>query len=108
MPEFRVSTQATPYWRRNVRLIALLLAVWALVTFVPAYFARELTFSFIGWPFSFWMAAYGAPLAYLILIGIYAWVMRRQDERADDEAAQTDVPEASHGPFDPRIASRER
>ncbi|MFJ1301130.1 DUF4212 domain-containing protein [Pseudomonadota bacterium AL_CKDN230030165-1A_HGKHYDSX7] len=108
MPEFRVSTRATPYWRRNVRLIALLLSVWALLTFVPAFFARELTFSFIGWPFSFWMAAYGAPLAYLVLIGIYAWVMRRQDERAEaepDDAQGTTPPREA---FDPRPPPRER
>lgn len=86
MPEFRVSTEATPYWRRNVRLIALLLAVWALLTFVPAIFARALTFSLFGWPFGFWMAAYGAPLAYLLLIVLYAWLMQRADDRAQVEA----------------------
>jgi putative solute:sodium symporter small subunit len=30
------------------------------------------------------MAAYGAPLAYLVIIGIYARIMNRADERSDD------------------------
>ena len=86
MPESRASSKLVPtrYWRRNVRLIVLLLAVWAALTFVPSYFARGLSFDFIGWPFSFWMAAYGAPLAYLILIGIYARIMNRADQRSEE------------------------
>lgn len=73
----------TPYWRNNLRLIVLLLVVWLALTFVPAFFARSLTFNFIGWPFAFWMAAYGAPLAYLLIICVYARIMNREDERAD-------------------------
>ena len=86
MPESRASSKPVPtrYWRRNVRLIVLLLAVWAALTFVPSCFARGLSFDFIGWPFSFWMAAYGAPLAYLILIGIYARIMNRADQRSEE------------------------
>ena len=86
MPESRASSKPVPtrYWRRNVRLIVLLLAVWAALTFVPSYFARGLSFDFIGWPFSFWMAADGAPLAYLILIGIYARIMNRADQRSEE------------------------
>ncbi|MGE8686686.1 MAG: DUF4212 domain-containing protein [Achromobacter sp.] len=86
MPESRFShpkSVPSPYWRRNLWLIALLLAVWVALTFVPSYFARGLSFDFIGWPFAFWMAAYGAPLAYLIIIAVYARVMNRADERAE-------------------------
>lgn len=93
MPESRASSSESipaPYWRRNLRLIVLLLAVWAALTFVPAFFARSLSFDFIGWPFAFWMAAYGAPLAYLILIGVYARIMNRADERAEADAAGGD------------------
>ncbi|WP_447918077.1 DUF4212 domain-containing protein [Achromobacter aegrifaciens] len=87
MPESRLSSPkpaTTPYWRRNLWLILVLLVVWAAVTFIPAFFARSLSFDFIGWPFAFWMAAYGAPLAYLIIICIYAGVMNRADERTED------------------------
>jgi len=87
MPDNRALTPiaARRYWRRNLILIAILGVCWAALTFLPAYFARELSFDFIGWPFSFWMAAYGAPLLYLVLIGIYARAMNRADERPPDD-----------------------
>lgn len=70
---------AQAYWRRNVRRIAVLLAVWLLLTIAPALFTNWLAFDFIGWPFPFWLAAYGAPLAYLIIVAVYAWLMGRAD-----------------------------
>ena len=71
------------YWRKNLLLIAGLLFIWFLVTFVPAFFARDLTeFSVFGWPFPFWMAAFGAPLTYLFVIWFYAWRMDHLDDEA--------------------------
>ena len=59
------------------------LAIWFLVTFVPAIFARDLTdYSVFGWPFPFWVAAFGAPLTYLFVIWYYAWRMDHLDEEA--------------------------
>ena len=73
----------TRYWHHNLLLIVGLLCIWCLVTFVPAYFALELSRYFIfGWPFSFWMAAFGAPLFFLLIVGVYAWYMARYDQRA--------------------------
>jgi len=74
------------YWRTNLRITAALLGLWFVVTFVAAFFARELDFSFFGWPFSFWVAAQGALLVYLALIGIYAgWMNRLDAELEGDE-----------------------
>ncbi len=71
------------YWRKNIRLIIILLAIWGLVTFVPAYFARELAgVAFLGWPFPFWVAAFGGPTAFLIIVGVYAWRMEHLDRQA--------------------------
>ena len=64
-------------WRRNVALIGVLLLVWLVAAFVPGFFARELHGDVFGWPFSFWMAAFGGPLAFLSIIGLYAWLMNR-------------------------------
>ena len=66
-------------WRRCLRLTALLLLIGFAVTFGVAYFARELSGSVFGWPFSFWMAAQGALLVYLVLVCVYARVMHRLD-----------------------------
>jgi putative solute:sodium symporter small subunit len=69
------------YWRSNLRITALLLMIWFLVTFGVSYFARELSFNFFGWPFSFWMGAQGALVVYLLIIGFYGWYMNRLDQR---------------------------
>ena len=75
------------HWRSNLFVTALLLLVWLIVTFGVSYFARELSFSFFGWPFSFWMGAQGALAVYLLIVGFYAWYMNRLDVRhgADEE-----------------------
>lgn len=68
------------YWRKNLRLTGMLLAVWFVVTFVVGWFARELSFSFFGWPFSFWMAAQGSLIVYCLIIWYYARAMNRLDQ----------------------------
>ncbi|MBC7996047.1 MAG: DUF4212 domain-containing protein [Rhizobacter sp.] len=65
----------------NLRITGILLLIWFCVTFVVGYFARDLTFAFFGWPFSFWMAAQGALIVYLLLIGCYAHFMDRLDRQ---------------------------
>lgn len=69
------------HWRRNLRLTAGLLAAWFVATFVVAWFGRDLSFEFFGWPFSFWVAAQGAPLAYLAIVWWYARAMDRLDRQ---------------------------
>lgn len=78
------------YWSRNLRLTAVLLAIWFVVTFVVGYFARELSFNFFGWPFAFWMGAQGSLVVYVIIIWFYAKKMNQMDEEygvaeGDDE-----------------------
>ncbi len=69
------------YWRKNLFITAVLLAVWFLVTFVEAWFARELNgITFFGFPFGFYMSAQGSLAIYVILIGIYAWYMTGLDK----------------------------
>ena len=67
------------YWQKNLRMTAILLGIWFFVTFVVSYFARELNFSFFGWPFSLWVAAQGALIVYVIITWFYARYMDRLD-----------------------------
>jgi len=67
------------YWKQNLRVTNVLLVLWFLVTFAVSYFARDLNFSFFGWPFSFWMGAQGSLLVYGLIIGFYAAYMERLD-----------------------------
>jgi putative solute:sodium symporter small subunit len=68
------------YWQKNLRITAILLAIWFVVTFVMAYFARDLNFTFFGWPFSFYMAAQGSLIIYVVIIWYYARTMNRLDQ----------------------------
>lgn len=68
------------YWRRNLRMTALLLTIWFVVTFVVSYFARDLeNIVVLGLPFGFYMAAQGAPVIYVLLIWWYARYMNNLD-----------------------------
>jgi putative solute:sodium symporter small subunit len=67
------------YWRKNLNITATLLAIWFVVTFVVSFFARDLSFNFFGWPFSFWMGAQGSLVVYCLIIGYYAWYMNKLD-----------------------------
>ncbi len=68
------------YWRKNLNMTAVLLAIWFVVTFVVSYFARDLNFSILGWPFSFWMGAQGALIIYVAIIWYYANTMNKLDQ----------------------------
>ena len=76
----QLSERHHEYWRRNLRITGILLVVWFIVTFVVGFYARELSFTFFGWPFSFWVASQGALIVYVIIIGYYAWYMNRLDK----------------------------
>jgi putative solute:sodium symporter small subunit len=67
------------YWSKNLTMTSILLAIWFLVTFGIGYFARDLNFKFFGWPFSFWVAAQGALIVYVLIIWYYARYMNKLD-----------------------------
>jgi putative solute:sodium symporter small subunit len=68
------------YWSKNLRITAILLAIWFVVTFVIGYFARDLnSINFFGWPLSFYMGAQGSLIIYVIIIWFYARYMNNLD-----------------------------
>jgi len=76
----KVSENHQAYWRKNLRITSILLLIWFLVTYVVGYFARDLNFTFFGWPFSFWVGSQGALVVYVLIIGFYARYMNRLDQ----------------------------
>ncbi len=70
------------YWPRTRRLTAVLLIAWALLTVLPVYYARELSFEVLGWPLAFWLASQGQLLGFCALVIFYACRMRRLDHQA--------------------------
>jgi putative solute:sodium symporter small subunit len=74
------------HWRRTRRLTFVLMALWLGTGFCTVFFARELSrVTVFGWPLSFYMAAQGASLVCLAIIGVYAWRMRRYDRALANE-----------------------
>ena len=80
-----ISTSSPRLKKRQRRLTAVLLLVWAVTSFGPTFFARSLSFEVWGWPFHFWMAAQGAILIFMAIVVVYAWLMNRWEA---EESAQ--------------------
>ena len=75
------------YWRRARTLTLILLAIWLLTTISVVAFARQLaTVSLWGWPLHYYFASQGATLVYLVIVGVYAWVMQRLDAAVNSES----------------------
>lgn len=69
------------YWRKNLAITAILLAIWFVVTYVVGFFARELnTITFFGWPLGFYMGAQGSLIVYVVIIFFYAVRMNKLDK----------------------------
>ncbi|MEZ5275696.1 MAG: DUF4212 domain-containing protein [Opitutaceae bacterium] len=71
------------YWRSTIRLILILLAIWALVSIgAGILFVRPLNAFSVGrLPAGFWMAQQGSILVFVALIYIFARRMDTLDHR---------------------------
>lgn len=86
--------QRQTYWKRNLRLMAILLTIWALVSYgAGILFVEPLNeITFIGMPLGFWFAQQGSILTFLILIAVYVWRM----DKLDKEFGITEYEEGVH------------
>lgn len=70
------------HWRHNLAITVVLLTVWLLITLGTALFARELNrVQFFGVPLAFYVFSQGAPITFLLIIGVHARLMNRLDRR---------------------------
>lgn len=68
-------------WKMTKRLTICLLASWFLLSFGFLYYARELaSFTFFDWPLSFYMAAQGLTLLYVMILGFFSFGSRRIEQ----------------------------
>jgi putative solute:sodium symporter small subunit len=74
--------QKQDYWRYNVKLTTILLAIWFVVTFlISGLWAGWLNqWTIVGFPLGYYMAAQGSLAIFVIEIAVYAWLMNRKDE----------------------------
>lgn len=73
------------YWRRNVRILFILLALWFLVSFVfGILLVDELNqIRMGGFKLGFWFAQQGSIYCFVIIIFVYVWLMNRLDREFD-------------------------
>jgi len=69
------------YWRKNVRIMVVLLVVWAFAGLgCGVLFADTLNrFHLGGFPLGFWFAQQGSILVFVLLILIYGLLLNRLD-----------------------------
>lgn len=77
------------YWRANLRLLAILLAVWFLVSFGCGILFRDFLdqWRIGGYPLGFWFAQQGSIYVFIGLIVVYVRRMKAIEKRygMDDE-----------------------
>lgn len=69
------------HWRANLRLLAVLLFIWAFVSFgCGIFFVDALDqFKIGGFKLGFWMAQQGSIFAFVGIISYYVWRMNQID-----------------------------
>lgn len=88
------NTERRRYWRKNLRYLGVLLAVWFIVSFgFGILFVDELDVIRIGgFKLGFWFAQQGAIYVFVVLIFTYVFLMNRLDRRFK---VDEDEPQAS-------------
>ena len=73
--------QKDAYWRYNVRLTVILLAIWFVVTYIiSGLMAGWLNnYSIIGFPLGYYMGAQGSLVVFVVEIAVYAKLMNAKD-----------------------------
>ena len=76
-------TNIDQYWRANIRWLAILLGIWALVSYGFGILLVEPLnkISIGGAPLGFWFAQQGSIYVFVVLIAVYVVVMNRLDRR---------------------------
>lgn len=82
-----VRTRRREYWRRNVRYVVILLAVWFVVSFGFGILLAEplnaVRLPGTGFPLGFWFAQQGSIYVFVVLIFVYVRLMNRLDREFD-------------------------
>lgn len=82
------ATLHTPGTADSLGLLrTVLLLVWALASFGLMFFARDLQMHMGAWPFSFWLAAQGLLVVFVLIVFVYAWAANRAEHQADEATA---------------------
>ncbi len=74
---------ASGYWKANVRLIFLCLAIWAFASYGCAILFRPMLagIQFGGTDLGFWFAQQGSIITFIFVIFFYAFQMNKLDKK---------------------------
>ncbi len=87
--EFEAQTEAmrdrTGYWKKNLRLLTILLSIWFIVSFGFGILLADVlnTIRIGGFKLGFWFAQQGSIYVFIALIFIYVQRMNRLDKEYD-------------------------
>ncbi|MEM6333909.1 MAG: DUF4212 domain-containing protein [Planctomycetota bacterium] len=83
----KIDASVDRYWAANLRIMAVLLAIWAVVSLgCGILFADALNaFRIGGFPLGFWFAQQGSIATFIVLILVYAILLNRLDAKHRDE-----------------------
>ena len=89
------------YWKKNIRIVLSLLAVWFFVSFGMGILLVDVldNFRIFGFKLGFWMAQQGSIFCFVILIFVYVYKMNKLDRKYDvDEDRDDFVPDDTYYP----------
>lgn len=94
------SEHARAYWKANLRILAVLLAIWFAVSYGCGILLADWLdqFQFFGFKLGFWFAQQGSIYVFVVLIVAYTILMRRLDHKfgfSNDKVVGTDEGEPS-------------
>jgi len=80
------------YWRTNLRIMAVLLLIWAAVSFgcgiLIADWLNQFNLPYTGIPLGFWFAQQGSIVIFVLCILTYCIAMNRLDASHHEKLAQ--------------------
>jgi len=73
------------YWKKNIRVVLILLSIWFLVSYVLGIFLVDFMnqFSIGGAKLGFWFSQQGSIYVFVVLIFIYVRIMNKLDKEYD-------------------------
>jgi len=95
------NSKAKVYWKKNIRIVLSLLAVWFFVSFGMGILLVDVldNFRVFGFKLGFWMAQQGSIFCFVILIFVYVYRMNKLDHQYDmDEDQDNFVPDDIYRP----------
>lgn len=86
----RIVAAIDRYWRSNLRIMAVLLAIWAGAGLGCGVLLADALnrFQLGGFPLGFWFAQQGSIIVFVLLILVYGLLLNRLDARHHDELEQ--------------------